>query len=145
MPNSKLHVVNSVDLISSVQPLHTQLSFRQVAAKFATTICASSKEANEIIAVNLDYEDGDWGCSQEVYKTMHPALAPGPGLDGINGVMVQNIADSLERLVPLRQGRLLMIRLIEWSRHEITMATTNSVHGTHSPFKNRNIEKAYRY
>lgn len=146
MPNSRIYVVNSVDLISSVQRLHTQLSFRQVAAKFATTLCASSKEANDIIAVNLNCEDGDWGYSQEVYRTMHPALAPGPGLDGINRAMVQNIAGSIERLRPTREGRpSTTVRLVEWSRHEITMATTNSVYGPHNPFKDRRVEDAFWY
>ena len=106
------------------------------------TICASSKDGNEIIAKNLNGEEGDWGYSHDVYKSMHSALAPGPGLDGMNRIMIQNIAHSLNQL--RAQGdQSLNMRLAEWSRHEITMATTNSVYGRCNPFKDPKIENAF--
>ncbi|KAI4249041.1 MAG: hypothetical protein LQ352_005748 [Teloschistes flavicans] len=142
MPASKLYVVNSVELISSIQRFPKVLAFPPIEAKFATTICASSKEANDILAVNLNCEDGDWGYSHDVYQSMHSALAPGAGLDGMNRVMIQNIAGSLERLKPT-ENQPTRIGLAEWSRHEITLATTNSVYGKHNPFKQPKVERAF--
>ncbi|KAL8992570.1 MAG: hypothetical protein Q9169_007000 [Polycauliona sp. 2 TL-2023] len=110
-------------------------------AKFATAICASSKEGNEIIANSLNSEDGDF-VSHNLYKSMNSALAPGPGLDGMNRVMIQNIAHSLDKLRP-RDGQVMEIKLAEWSRHEITMATTNSVYGKYNPYLDRKIEDAF--
>ena len=142
MLTSKLYVINSIDLISSVQRLPKILAFPPIEAKFATTICASSKEGNQIIANNLNGEEGDWGYSHDVYKSMNSALAPGPALDGMNRIMIQNIADSLNKLRP-QGNQPLEIKLAEWSRHEITMATTNSVYGSHNPFKDPNVENAF--
>lgn len=62
---SKLYVVNSIDLISSVQRLSKLLAFPPIEAKFAMTLCASSKDGNEIIANNVNGEEGDWGFSHD--------------------------------------------------------------------------------
>lgn len=110
MLTSKLYVVSSIDLISSVQRLPKILAFPPIEAKFAMTICASSKEGNEIIANNLNGEEGDWGYSHDVYKSMNSALAPGPGLDGMNRIMIQNIAHSLDKL-RLPEGQAVVMEL----------------------------------
>ncbi|KAL8629938.1 hypothetical protein Q9189_004375 [Teloschistes chrysophthalmus] len=75
---------------------------------------------------------------------MRSALAPGAGIDGMNRVMFQNLAGSLERL-RLTDGQPTRIGLAEWTRHEITLATTNSVYGVHNPFKHPRIERAFCY
>ncbi|CAL8576269.1 hypothetical protein XPA_002158 [Xanthoria parietina] len=142
MLSSKLYVVNSIDLISSVQRLPKILAFPPIEAKFAMTICASSKEGNEIIANNLNGEEEDWGYSHDVYKSMNSALAPGPGLDGMNRIMIQNIAHSLDKLKS-QEGQAVVIELGKWSRHEITMATTNSVYGKCNPFNDPKVESAF--
>ncbi|KAL8810815.1 MAG: hypothetical protein Q9200_002283 [Gallowayella weberi] len=142
MVTSKIYVVNAVDLISSVQRLPKILAFPPIEAKFATTICASSKEGNDIIANNLNGEEGDWGYSHDVYKSMNSALAPGLGLDGMNRTMIQTIAHAIDRLNP-QNGRKTSIQLGEWTRHEITMATTSSAYGEHNPFKDSDVENAF--
>ncbi|KAI4198859.1 MAG: hypothetical protein LQ350_005008 [Teloschistes chrysophthalmus] len=142
MPGSKIYIVNSVDLVASVQRLHRQLAFRPIEAKFASRLCASSKEANGILMANLGGEEGDRGHSDEVYKLMHPALAPGTGLDGLNNAAVQDIVEALDRLSPQDNGPK-KIRLVRWLRHEITMATTNAVYGEHNPFKSAEVEEAF--
>ncbi|KAL8812212.1 MAG: hypothetical protein Q9223_007349, partial [Gallowayella weberi] len=142
MVTSKIYVVNAVDLISSVQRLPKILAFPPIEARFATTICASSKEGNDIIANNLNGEEGDWGYSHDVYKSMNSALAPGLGLDGMNRTMIQTIAHAIDRLNP-QNGRKTSIQLGEWTRHEITMATTSSAYGEHNPFKDSDVENAF--
>ncbi|KAL8827930.1 MAG: hypothetical protein Q9170_006812 [Blastenia crenularia] len=143
MPGSKMYIVNSVDLVTSVQRLHRQLAFRPIEAKFASRLCASSKEANDILMANSGCNDQDaQGYSHELYKLMHPALAPGAGLDGLNQAAVRYIVESLDRLKP--QGDApTKIRLAEWMRHEITMVTTNTVYGEHNPFKDKEVEAAF--
>ncbi|KAL8775481.1 MAG: hypothetical protein Q9203_003801 [Teloschistes exilis] len=69
-------------------------------------------------------------------------MTPGTGLDGLNRVMIQNIAGSLESLRPI-DGQPSRIGLAEWSRHEVTLATTNSVYGEHNPFKDPKVEQAF--
>ncbi|KAL8763459.1 MAG: hypothetical protein Q9184_000767, partial [Pyrenodesmia sp. 2 TL-2023] len=144
MPTTNIYIVNSLDLVSSVQRLHEQLSFRPFEAKFASRLCASSKEANDILEASLDRKHGDQAYSHEMYKLMHPALAPGAGLDGLNHAASQDIAKALERL-RAPGDRSKRIRLAEWSRHEITMATTNAVYGNQNPFRSPEVEKAFWY
>lgn len=66
----------------------------------------SSRDANAILKINANKDEGDWGYSREFYKFLHPALAPkvAPGkvLDGMNRVMIQNLAASVEALKPTR-------------------------------------------
>ena len=142
MINSKLYVVNSLNLISSIQRMPESLAFPPLEAKFATIVCSSSKESNDIIANNLNGEDEDWGYSHDLHTSVHLALAPGPGLDAMNRVMIHNITRSLNLLKP-HKCRLMEVNLGEWSRHEITMATTNSVYGKFNPFKDPEVEKAF--
>ncbi|KAL8848775.1 MAG: hypothetical protein Q9221_006246 [Calogaya cf. arnoldii] len=142
MLTSKLYVVNSVDLISSVQRIPKILAFPPMEAKFATTMCGSSKESDKILANNLNGEQGDWGYFHDAHVSMGSALAPGPGLDGMNRVMIQNIQHSLDKLES-QEGQAVLLKLGEWSRHEITMATTNSVYGQGNPFRDPGVEKAF--
>ena len=142
MLGSKVYVVDSPELIVSVQRQPKTLAFPPIEAKFAMTVCASSKEANDILNINVNGDEGDWGYSVSFYKALHPPLAPGPGLDGMNRVMVQNIAASLESL-RTGEGKPTKISLVRWLRHEITMATTNSVYGPLNPFKDPKVEEAF--
>lgn len=142
MPGSKLYIVNSTDMIAAVQRHPKALAFAPIEAKFAMTICKTSQEANDILNRNVNGEEGDWGLMIDFYKSIHPALAPGGGLDAMNRIMIQNIACSLENLNTMSSGSR-RIRLNEWCRHEITMTTTNSVYGHQNPFKDRAIEDAF--
>lgn len=69
-------------------------------------------------------------------------MTPGTGLDGLNRVMIQNVTGSLESLRPI-DGQPSRIWLAEWSRHEVTLATTNTVYGEHNPFKDSKVEQAF--
>lgn len=142
MPGSKIYIVNTVELVGAVQRQPKVLAFPPIEAKFAMVVCDLSKEANDILKINVNGDEGDWGYSMEFYKSLHPALAPGEGLDAMNRVMIQNIAASTEALKPTRT-RATRIGLMEWIRRQITMATTNSVYGSMNPFKDPKIEKAF--
>lgn len=144
MPTANIYIVNSLDLVSSVQRLHEKLSFRPFEAKFASRLCTSSKEANDILEASLDRTSGDQAYSHEMYKLMHPGLASGAGLDGLNHAASQDIAKALGRL-RAPGDRPMRIRLAEWSRHEITIATTNAVYGVQNPFKSPEVEEAFWY
>ena len=84
----KIYVINSIGLIGAVQRVPKILAFAPIKSKFAMTICASSKEANRILNVNINGDEGDCGFSMDYHRSLHPSLAPGPGLDAINRVMI---------------------------------------------------------
>lgn len=96
MPRSKIYVINTVQLVRTVHRQPEVLAFPPLEAKLAMVVCDSSKEANDILKSNMNGDEGDWGYSMEFYKSMHPALAPGEGLDSMNRVMIQNVAASIE-------------------------------------------------
>lgn len=78
----------------------------------------------------------------EAYAGMRAALSPGPGLDDMNRVMIQNIAASLDSLKP-SSGSRTKIELAKWLRQSVTAATTNSVYGPQNPFKDLEVADAF--
>ena len=92
-------------------------------------VCDSSKETNNILKINVNGDEGDWGYSMEFYKSLHPALAPGKGLDAMNRVMIQSVAASLDALKPI-SAKPTRIGLVKWLRHQSAwqLQTLSTVH-----------------
>ena len=144
MPGQKMYIVTKPELIQSIQKQPKALAFPPIEAKFATKICGSSDEAHRILMKNLNGDEGDWGLSMDSYACMRAALSPGPGLDDMNRVMIQNIAASLDSLKPA-SGSRTKIGLAKWLRRAVTEATTNSVYGPQNPFKDVEVADAFWY
>ena len=140
----KIYVANSIELIGAIQRQPKVLAFPPIEAKFAMIVCNLSKKANDILNVNTNGEQGDWGYSMEFHKSLHPSLASGAGLDAMNRIMIQNIASSIDRLQPVG-GKPTRIGLMAWVRHEMTTATTESVYGPLNPFRDPKVEEAFWY
>ena len=98
LPGVKMYIVTSPALIQAVQKQPKRLAFPPIEAKFASQICGSSPEAREIMIKNVNGDEGDWGLSMESYTAIKSALAPGAELDGMNRIMIQNLASSLDNL-----------------------------------------------
>ena len=142
MPGSKMYVVTTPELIQAVQKQPKALAFPPIEAKFASTVCGSSADAHKILMKNVNGDEGDWGLSMESYAAMRTALSPGPGLDGINRVMVDSVTSSLESIRPSK-GKVTTVELAGWLRNNITLATTNSVYGPGNPFKDKAVVDAF--
>ena len=142
LAGSIIYVATSIKLIKAVQKQHKILAFPSIAAQFVMIICASSEKANSILKTNVNGEQGDWGYAMSFYKILHPSLSPGPTLDSMNRIMIQDIGACLERLKP-RKGASRRLQLSKWLRHEVTMATTNAVYGPTNPFKDGDVEAAF--
>lgn len=142
MPGQKMYIVTKPELIQAIQKQPKVLAFPPIQAKFATRICGSSDETNRILMKNLNGDEGDWGLSMESYACMRAALSPGPGLDDMNRLMIQNIAVSLDSLNPVSASRT-KIELAKWLRRVVTEATTNSVYGPQNPFKDLEVAEAF--
>ena len=142
MPGQKMYIVTKPEIIQAIQKQPKALAFPPIEAKFATKICGSSDEAHIILMKNLNGDDGDWGLSMDSYAGMRAALSPGPGLDDMNRVMIQNIAASLDSLKSA-SGSCTKIGLAKWLRRTVTEATTNSVYGPQNPFKELEVAEAF--
>ncbi|KAI9717487.1 MAG: hypothetical protein M1828_007187 [Chrysothrix sp. TS-e1954] len=142
MPGQKMYIVTTPELVQSVQKQPKVLAFPPIEAKFATNVCDITKETQEILAKNVNGEDGDWGLSMDSYSEMRAALSPGVGLDQMNRVMIKELAAGLDDLLPKSQS-MTRVNLVEWLRRAVTLATTNSVYGPDNPFKKDEVFQGF--
>lgn len=141
MPAAKMYIVNSPDLVVSVQRCSKSLQFAPFAYKFVSRICNSSEEANRQLMVNVDCSAGNWGLQHDAHEGTHAAVAPGPALDQMNRTMLQCISASLDKLHAT--GTPTRINLARWLRHEVTLATSEAVFGPDNPFRDREVEDGF--
>ncbi|KAI7782080.1 hypothetical protein LA080_013888 [Diaporthe eres] len=142
LPGQKMYVVTRPGLIQAVQKQHRVLAFPPIEAKFASTVCGASREAQDILAKNVNGDEGDFGLSMESYAAMRTALSPGPLLDDMNRAMIEEIAKSLDLLEPSR-GESRKIGMYSWLRDAITTATTRSVYGPLNPYDDKEVADAF--
>ncbi|OTA90007.1 hypothetical protein M434DRAFT_78621 [Hypoxylon sp. CO27-5] len=137
MPGSRIYVINSTSLITSVQSQFRVLSFTAIEANLAANVFGISKATNEIIGRNVT-SDGSYLMSFPKY--IHSALSAGPGLDVMNRRSIQVISESLDRWA--KEGTTT-IKLFEWVRHELLLASTDGVYGHKNPFRDPAMKKAW--
>ncbi|KAF2232166.1 cytochrome P450 [Viridothelium virens] len=141
MPGQKMYIVASPKLIQAIEKHPKTLAYLPIEAKFVGRVCGISTAAQNIIEKNSNGEE-DLGMLHDVHAAIRAPLAPGAELDSMNRIMIQNIATSLNGLIPSGESRI-HIKLVEWLRHCVTIATTNSVYGPPNPFKDREIADAF--
>ncbi|KAK4120030.1 putative cytochrome P450 [Parathielavia appendiculata] len=142
LPGQKMYVVTRPDLIQTIQKQHKVLAFPPIEAKFASTVCGASKHAQDILAKNVNGDEGEHGLSMESYAAMREALRPGPQLDDMNRHMIQEIAVALDALQPA-PGKTKIIGMYAWLRDTITTATTRSVYGPMNPYDDKAVADAF--
>ena len=139
-----MYVVTKPELVQKVQKMHKVLAFPPIEAKFSSTVCGASLEAQEILDKNTNGDEGDHGLSMETYTAMREALKPGALLDDMNRKMIQEIAMSLDTLQPAK-GQSRRFGMYTWLRDAITMATTRSVYGPMNPYEDKSIADSFWY
>ncbi|KAL9619511.1 MAG: hypothetical protein Q9160_005874 [Pyrenula sp. 1 TL-2023] len=142
LPGQKMYVVTTPELVQTVQKQHKTLAFPPIEAKFASKVCGVGPGTQSILNINVNGDEGDWGLSMDSYSAMRTALKPGPQLDDMNRVMIEEIAKSLDQLQPA-QRETRTINIYTWLRDTITMATTRSVYGPLNPYNDKAIADAF--
>lgn len=125
-----------------MQRQHKILAFPPIQAKFASTVCGASAEAQAILAKNVNGDDGDFGLSMESYAAMRNALKSGPQLDDMNRSMIQEMMNAIDSLQQAN-AESKKIGMYAWLRDAITTATTRSVYGPMNPFDDKAIVDAF--
>ncbi|KAI0594168.1 cytochrome P450 [Biscogniauxia sp. FL1348] len=74
---------------------------------------------------------------------MTRVMAPGPSLDCMVRKAAEVMAISVDKL-GRGDGVSTTIKLYEWTRHEILMATTEAVFGPKNPYRDPAVESAWR-
>ncbi|KAI1846537.1 hypothetical protein JX266_007434 [Neoarthrinium moseri] len=137
MPGSRLYIVNSPSLLTPIQNQFRKLSFTALEAIVAVNVFGVSKDTNAIIGGDVT---NDTGYLMNFPKYIHSALSAGPGLDALNTRSIDVITQSLDAWV--RSGSTT-VKMFEWVRHELLLASTEGVYGPGNPFRDPAMEKAW--
>lgn len=142
MPGGRLYVVNSPDLVISVQRQPRMLSFWYLEAKFTTVLGGLSKRTGEMLRSNVHGEHGKQGLFLDGMRASHNAIISGEELRRMSHAAVQMIAEALDRLEADEGTR--NIDLWKWVEHEMMLVTTGSFYGPKNPYRNEKVEKGFR-
>lgn len=94
-----------------------------------------SKEAMSIMRQDMVSENG---FLPAYINAIHPTLSAGPALDELNEKAIQVITRSLDKLVSNGSTK---VKMFEWVRQELLLATTDGVYGPANPLRDpRNME-----
>ncbi|KAI2622461.1 cytochrome P450 [Hypoxylon sp. NC1633] len=124
---SRIYVINSTPLTESVQSQFRALSFTTIEANIAANVFGISKAINDIVGRDVT-RGGSYLMSFPKY--IHSALSAGPGLDAMTEDRWANEGTTT-------------IKLFEWVRHELLLASTEGVYGPQNPFRDPTVEKAW--
>jgi hypothetical protein len=106
----------------------------------AKNICGSSKTASDILDTNVNGDEGPISYSVTHYPAVRKPLSAGAGLDAMNRVMAKKVAASIDGIKQKRE-----VKLFNFIKHEITMATTEAVYGPLNPFRDPEVEQSFWY
>ncbi|KAI5861023.1 cytochrome P450 [Durotheca rogersii] len=137
-PFTRLYIVNSTALVSSVQRQVRSVSFSPVLVRMASSLMGVSKPGLEIIARDSLEEHS---FVMQTPKALHPSLSPGAKLNALNTRAVSVLAASLEKFGTAEEPSVL--KMNEWIRHQVMMATTEGIYGPGNPFRDPAIRDVW--
>lgn len=141
MPRGRLYVVNSPDLVLSLQKQPRTVSFWLVESKFTAKLGGLSKTATEMLLDNVGTDLGGKSLLIEGLKATHVAMMPGMAINDMLYLTSQTFAIRLNRFETDSKRR--RVDLWSWLRHEVTMGTTESVYGPKNPYRDPEVEKGF--
>ena len=105
-------------------------------------VTGANAQACNVITDSLSLrKDGRENLVDAFFKANHTLLAPGPGLDAMNRTALRCVSRSLDTLSegtsPAR------IDLVEWTRHEVTMASCEGAYGPDHIMRDPKVEEAF--
>ena len=137
-----MYIVNSPDLMVSIQRNWKKLQFAPIASRFLARICHLSPRATKILMAKASLDKGDESLYSETLKAIHTTVGSGSeGLEHMSRIAIRNVCTSLDSLAidtgPVR------LNLAFWLRHEITLATSEAIYGPANPFRDPNVEDGF--
>lgn len=132
-----MYVVNSPQLLTAIQAQFRALSFTAIEANIAANLLGCKKSTIDIMSRDMTKDEGYF---MSFPKYIHSALSIGPGLDAMNRRAIQVLSKSLDKW---SQKGATKIQLWKWTRHELLLASTESVYGPKNPFRDPAMEEAW--
>ena len=145
MLNQRTYIVNSPELVASVQRETKTLSFQPFVTALLPKLFLVDEKDMAIVKRNMDGKDGESGLIPDTHRETWPTLAPGPQLD----LMIQDILSTLlpflDELAGAGEGTITT-DLYTWIRRAFTLAGTDTVYGPDNPFRREpGLEDAFWY
>ncbi|KAK3329237.1 cytochrome P450 [Apodospora peruviana] len=138
LPGTRVYIVNSTALVVEVQRKWRTLIFPPVSARASEFAMGGSKKSLAIMRADMVT---DAGFMHGFTKAIHPALSSGPALDHLSGGALKVMSELLDGITH-QGGR--DVKLYDWLRHNLLMATTHSVYGPSNPLQDPKNEAAWR-
>ncbi|PCH00164.1 Cytochrome P450 [Penicillium occitanis (nom. inval.)] len=135
MPYGRTYVVNSTKLVSAVQRNAKTISFDPILTTVAERLAGITGPELEALK---EEETGGGGAHRKVVHSMAPSLI-GLGLDAMNKAMLANLENFINALETQDQA----FDLWAWTRHVISIASTDAVFGPENPYAKDNYEQTF--
>ncbi|RAL07029.1 cytochrome P450 [Aspergillus homomorphus CBS 101889] len=136
LPGIRLYVVNSTSLISAVQHHPRTLSFSPILARVAATLIGASDSGCKVLG-----DDEENGFIRRFHDFNLSNLSTGPGLEVIRTSFWELVTSSQSRQFVESPG---FTGLYQWISHEVIMATSQSMYGAQSPFRDPATRTAWK-
>ncbi|KAI0843827.1 cytochrome P450 [Daldinia vernicosa] len=140
LPRIRAYIINATELIPVLQRQWRTISFTPIMASAGQTALGMSQAGTDILQKDIT---SDSNSVVGLMPIMARVMAPGPSLNSMVRTAVKVMTNSIDKL---EQGNeaYTKIKLYEWTRHEILMATTEAVFGPKNPYRDPTIESAWR-
>lgn len=135
MPNGRTYVVNSTKLVTAVQRNAKTISFDPILTIVAQRLAGIGGPSLEILR---ELENGGEGAHRKLVHSMSPSLT-GPGLDLMNIPMLANLQKYTDELATKKDA----FSLWKWTRHVISVASTDAVYGPENPYTRDDYEETF--
>lgn len=109
------------------------LSFYSLIVEVTRRLIAFDKDAARISMYNMNGEHGPGGLMEAVHDMMNRHLAPGPGLDSITAIQMEQMAAMLNSQVPPNSAPIITT-LYEWQRHIFSICNASAIYGPQNIF-----------
>lgn len=142
MPSGRVYIVNSPDLVLSVQKLPKKLSFWFVEAIFAVRMGGVSKHAANALQDNtLGIEDRP-SLLLDGMLSLHKNLKPGKGLDDLTRVGASVLARSIAEDFAGRSTTT--VELWSWVYKMMMRSITEATYGPKNPYNDPGVPEAFQ-
>jgi hypothetical protein len=139
-----IHIIGSAELMNSLHRQAKAVSFWYLEARFTAELGTLSRDGSKKLVANLEPASKDRSLLTDGLKATQQAVSPVGGLDEMIRIAADNTKIRLDSLASV-ENRSLTINLWDWIQHEITVATTERVYGSGSPYRDSKVEAGFWY
>ena len=132
MPNGRTYCVNDVRLVQAVQRNAKTISFDPILTTVAERLAGIGGDSLQVLR---EMENGGAGAHRKLVHAMSPSLT-GRGLDLMNVPTLKVLENYINELVEKPEK----FDLWKWTRHVISIASTEGVYGPENPYRIENFK-----